>query len=192
MDTLLFTIVIIGAGFLMILLILLITLVGAYNSFIKLRNDLDEAKSSIDVMLKNRHSTIPNLVSAAKEYMRHETEIFDKITKLREQALKSTDDQTKMEYENELSTELSKLSVQINNYPELKANTNIVHLQKSIVTLESKISAARRNFNAAAKAYNNKIDRFPTNLLAMVLSFSRQSYLEFPEASADIDVGNLF
>lgn len=175
------------------LLIVFIVIFKLYNSLIKVRNDLRESKSSVDVILKNRHSTIPNLVSSVKEYMKHESEIFKNITKLKEQATNDNlTEKQRMKAETDLSTELSKITLRINNYPELKADKNVLHLQKSIVTLETKISASRRNFNATAKEYNNKVERFPTKLFAMIMNFPPQSYLEFPESVDDVNVSNLF
>ncbi|WP_456479323.1 LemA family protein, partial [Nautilia sp.] len=114
-----------------------------YNSLISKKNQVENIFGSIDTLLKKRRNLIPNLVESVKAYMKHEKELLEKITELRSRAEKSVDENEKMNYENQISSLLGKILVSVENYPELKANENVMHLQMTLAEIEEQISAAR-------------------------------------------------
>lgn len=178
----------IGIGVLVILLVIM------YNSLISKRNQVENAFGSIDVMLKKRLDLIPNLVAAVKTYMKHESETLTKLTELRAKAISgnlSTDE--KIGLNNQLNKAIGGLMVAVENYPDLKASSNFLQLQGSINEVEEQLSAARRSFNASVTDYNNKVEMFPTNLLAGMMGFKRKPVFEIPEAERkNVNVETLF
>lgn len=164
--------VLIAAGVLVLLLVLL------YNSLVGKRNQVDSVFSTIDVMLKKRYDLIPNLVDTVKGYMQHERETLERLTQLRSQALNSRTNDEKVAVDNQIAGPLRQIMVAVENYPELKANQNFLHLQGTLNEVEEQISAARRAFNAAVLEYNNAVQMFPTNLIAGMMSLQRRGYFE--------------
>lgn len=165
-----------------------------YNSVVGCRNAVDNAFSSIDVMLKKRADLIPNVVATVKQYMQHEAGLLERITALRAQATSpgvSAND--RMVAEGQLSGALGQLRVAVENYPDLKANTNFLQLQGTLNECEEQISASRRAFNAAVLDYNNCLDKFPSNIVAGMLKFERKAFFEIPEKErVNVDVGAMF
>ncbi|HAN79365.1 MAG TPA: LemA family protein, partial [Bacteroidales bacterium] len=149
---------------------------------------------AIDAMLKKRYDLLPNLIATVKEYMKHEAGVLTEITALRAQATSgniSTED--KVMIENQLAKKVSGIMVAVENYPDLKANTNFLQLQASWNEIEEQISAARRAFNAMVTEYNNSVETFPTNLIAKMMGFKRKSVFEIAEAERqNISAKNLF
>lgn len=165
-----------------------------YNGFIRKRNLIEQAFSSIDVMLKKRCDLVPNLVATVKEYMRHESETFGKITALRAQAMDpKSDSGERLRANNELGRQVRGLMLQVENYPELKASQNFLLLQHSLNEIEEQLAASRRAFNATVNDYNTSIEMFPGNLLARMFSFTRRPLLETDAAERkNIDAGAAF
>ena len=147
--------------------LVLLLIISMYNGLIRRKNEVENAFGSIDAQLKQRFDLIPNLVAAVKQYMQHEQETLTKLTELRTQA-QSTDlsNEDKVAINNELTQNMGKLMVSVENYPELKASDNFVQLQRSLNEVESQISAARRNYNAAITDYNHGIQTFPPSIIA--------------------------
>jgi LemA protein len=176
-----------------LLLVVLLVPVLMYNGLVGKRNQVDNIFGTLDAMLKKRWDLIPNLAAAVKGYARHEQELLDRITaeRSRFQTENLSSDQ-KVGFDNRVSQALSQALLVAENYPDLKASDNFLHLQRSLVELEEQISAARRAFNAAVTDYNNAVDMFPTNLVASAFSFRRKTLFELDtiERSA-VKVGEL-
>lgn len=158
--------------------VLLLALVLMYNSLVAKRNQVDSVFSTVDVMLKKRYDLIPNLINTVKGYMTHERETLERLTELRVKALSSNSNDERVAVENEMAGPLRQIMVAVENYPDLKANQNFLHLQSSLNEVEEQISAARRAYNAAVLAFNNAVDMFPTNLIAGMLGFTRRTFFE--------------
>lgn len=165
-----------------------------YNSLIRKKNAVNNAYSSIDVYLKQRHDLIPALVSTVKEYMRHERQLLERITELRAAVVsQNLNDQRRFELEGELSRLISRLIVSVENYPDLKANQNFLHLQQTLNEVEEKIAASRRFYNSAVTELNNAIEMFPTNIFARLMKLSKRAWFEVAEQQkSEIDVERLF
>ncbi len=153
-------------------------LVGIYNGFIKSKNNCEEAYSTMDVYLKKRFDLIPNLVETVKGYAKHESETFEKVVKARSMVGSATTVEERAEAENQLTGTLKTLFAVAEAYPELKANQNFVDLQNQLQTLEGEIAESRKYYNATVKTYNNKVEMFPSSIIANVCGFSRKPMFE--------------
>ncbi|MCF8370812.1 MAG: LemA family protein [Bacteroidales bacterium] len=158
--------------------LVILIIIGLYNTIIRKRNEVNNAFASIDAMLKKRYDLLPNLVELVKQYMAHEKTVFVEITKLRSQVSSEIPSDEKLEKYNALQKHADRLLLNVENYPDLKASANFLHLQASWNSTEEQISASRRYFNAAVTDYNNHIQMFPYNILADLLKFSPQSVFE--------------
>ena len=165
-----------------IVIILLIALVGymiyIFNKIIKASNLNYEAFSNIDTALKKRFDLIPNLVETVKGYAKHESDTFEKVIQARNGYMNAKDDDGKIKASKELSSGISKIFALAENYPELKANTNFVDLQNQLKDVEEKISYARQFYNDSVLIYNNKIEMFPSNIVASIFHFTKESFFE--------------
>jgi len=179
---------------LIIIGVLGLILVFMYNTLISRKNQVENIFGSVDAVLKKRFDLIPNLVSSVQQYMGHEKELLEKITKWRSQAMKSgISDETKIELDQKMSGALGSIMVAVENYPDLKANQNIMHLQRTLTEVEAQISAARRAYNQAVTDYNNAIEMFPTNIMANMMRFSRKAVFETAEHERqNVNVKELF
>jgi len=175
-------------------LLLLVIFMAMYNSLIAKKNQVDYAYSGIDVQLKKRHDLIPNLVATVRQYMEHERGLLERITELRARAISpNLPEGERMQVEAALSTALRSLMVAVENYPNLKANENFLHLQASLNEIEEQLAAARRAYNAAVTDFNNAIEMFPTNFVASMMGLSRRAVFEATEEErATPDVAQLF
>lgn len=171
-----------------IILIILFVVLGyvfmAYNSLIQKRNRVKEAFSDIDVQLKRRHDLIPNLVSTVKGYASHEKEAFDAVTKARAAAMGATNTHDKADTQNMLSSTLKSLFAVAEAYPELKANTNFLELQRELSDTENKIQASHRFHNSTVLEYNTALESIPTNIIASAFSFTRAEFFELNDEAA--------
>ncbi len=150
----------------------------AYNRFIRLRRQKDEAWSDIDVQLKRRHDLIPNLVEAVKGYAAHESGVFEKVTQARAQAINATGAAQKAEAENMLSGALKSLFAVAEAYPQLRASENFGKLQEELSDTENKIQAARRFYNGNVRDLNIAIESFPGNVVAKAFNFKQAEFFE--------------
>ena len=157
-----------------ILVLVIIWLVSLYNGLVRLRNRRQNAFADIDVQLRQRHDLIPQLVETVKGYAGHEKEVFIKITEARSAAMAATTIDGKIAAEQQLTTALAGLKVQVEAYPDLKANQNFLQLQEELSDIENKLAASRRFFNAATTEYNNSVESFPSNLIANNFGFKRE------------------
>lgn len=158
--------------------LIFIGFIGIYNSLIRLRNQVKNAWSQIDVQLKRRHDLIPNLIETAKGYMKHEQETLKGITEARSKAMKANSVTEKADAERALSGAMSQFYVVVENYPDLKANQNFLALQEELTTTENKIAFSRQNYNDQVLFFNNKIHMFPSNIVAGMFSFKQESFFE--------------
>ncbi|HSL89131.1 MAG TPA: LemA family protein [Ignavibacteriaceae bacterium] len=166
---------------LVIIVALALFLVSIYNSLIQLRNRVKNAWSQIDVQLKRRHDLIPNLIETVKGYMKHEREIMENITKYRSQAMDAGSVGEKAKAESLLSGALGQLRVQIENYPDLKANQNFLVLQEELTGTENRISFSRQAYNDQVLFFNNKIQMFPSNIIAGMFGFKEEEFFQIED-----------
>lgn len=152
--------------------------VSIYNKLIQLRNLVKEAWSSIDVMLKKRHDLIPNLVETVKGYASHEKEALQSVTDARNQAGNRGSVKETEAAEARLNTALVHLFAVAEQYPDLKANTNFLQLQSQLADLEGDIEKSRRYYNGTTRNYNTLIESFPSNIIAGMFNFEKETYFE--------------
>ncbi len=162
-------------------------LVVKYNGFITLRNRTEEAWADIDVQLKRRYDLIPNLVNTVKGYATHESTAFEKVTEARAKAMGAQTVAEKGEADNMLTGTLKSLFAIAEAYPELKANTNFLELQRELSDTENKIMASRRFYNGNVRDFNTGVQMFPGNIIAGMFNFKA---LEFFELEQDSDAKN--
>ncbi len=167
---------------LVIVIVIILWLIFAYNRLVKFRNRAKEALSDIDVQTKRRYDLIPNLMESVKGYMTHEREVFERVTEARANAINAGGAQ-KAGAENILSGALKSLFAVAENYPELKANQNFLALQEELTDTEDKIQAARRFYNTNVRDMNTAIETFPTNIFAQVFGFSAMEFFETESAA---------
>ncbi len=161
-----------------IVLLIIVTVIGMYNSLVRLRNQVDNAWSQIDVQLKRRHDLIPNLVETAKGYMQHERDTFESITRARSQAMGAGSVSESSKAEGALSGALSNFMLVVENYPDLKANQNFLSLQETLTSTENKIAFARQGYNDQVLFFNNKTQMFPSNIIANSFNFKKRDFFE--------------
>ncbi|MBC7363740.1 MAG: LemA family protein [Candidatus Aminicenantes bacterium] len=169
---------------LIIVALLVLILIGLYNSLVTLRNRCDNAWAQVDVQLRRRYDLIPNLVETVKGYAKHEREVFEKVTEARAKAINAQTVKEQGEAENMLTGALKSLFAVVENYPELKANQNFLMLQEELAGTESKIAYARQFYNDMVMKYNTKIQIFPSNIVANLFGFKEKEYFEIEEPAA--------
>jgi len=167
--------------------LLIIFVIGIYNGLVRRRNQVDNSWSQIDVQLKRRHDLIPNLVETAKGYMKHERETFEAITNARSQAMGAKTVSEASKAEGALGEALSKFMLVVENYPDLKANQNFLSLQEELSSTENRIAFARQNYNDQVLFFNNKIQMFPSNIIAGMFGFGKRDFFEI-EIAAEREV----
>lgn len=179
---------------LIILLVVIIILVLMYNSLVAKKNQVENIFAGVDAVLKKRYDLIPNLVASVGKYMEHEKSILEEVTKLRAEANKpNISDAQKMALDTKVTSALGSIMIAVENYPELKANENVMHLQHSLNEIEEQISAARRAYNQAVTDYNNAIEMVPTNFMAQAMNYQRKAVFEIDETQRqNVNVKELF
>jgi LemA protein len=158
--------------------VVVVWVIAAFNSLVVLKNRAKEAWSDIDVQLKRRYDLIPNLVETVKGYATHERELFEKVTKARASAMSAQGAKEKAGAENMLSDTLKSLFAVSENYPDLKASTNFLELQRELSDTEDKIQASRRFYNTNVRDLSIKIETFPTNIIASSFGFKQMELFE--------------
>ena len=158
-----------------------------YNRFVLLRNRVKEAWSDIEVLLKRRYDLIPNLVETVKGYAAHEKNTLEAVINARNIAMKSGNKSIAEQSKNEniLSGTLKSLFALSENYPDLKANTNFLELQRELVDTENKIQASRRFYNNNVLAFNTKREMFPSNIIANIFNFEKNEFFKLDEAEKE-------
>ena len=167
-----------------VLIVLVLWLVAAFNRLVILQTRAKEAWSDIEVQLKRRYDLIPNLVETVKGYAAHERELFEKVTQARANAMVAQTPSAKASAENALSGTLKSLFAVAESYPDLKAATNFLELQRELTDTEDKIQASRRFYNTNVRDLNIKIDTFPSNIAASMFSFKKMEFFETGDAAA--------
>jgi LemA protein len=167
--------------------VLLLFIISIYNRLVKLRLRRENAFADIDVQLKQRHDLIPQLLNTVKGYMKHEEGVLTKITEARSRAMNASSINEKIEAENQLSQSMSGLSIQVEAYPDLKANQNFMQLQNEISDIENKLAAVRRFFNSATRELNTAIQVFPNNIFAGMFGFSSQPMFDVGADRATVE-----
>jgi LemA protein len=161
---------------------------SAFNGLVRSRNQVDNAWSQIDVQLKRRHDLIPNLVESVKGYMQFEQDTLTKVTNARAAAVAAgaQGPAAQAQAENTLTSTLRSLFAVVENYPDLKANQNVVALQEELTTTENKISFARQFYNDSVMTYNTKIQSFPANTIAGMFNFTSRQFFEGEAADREV------
>jgi len=168
----------VGWIILIIVLVIGLYILAKYNSFIVLRNRIQNAWAQINVELKRRYDLIPNLVETVKGYAIHERELLEKVTQARSKAMEAKDLKEKGEAENILSGTLKSLFAVSEDYPNLKASENFLELQRELRDTEDKIQAARRFYNGVVRDLNTRIESFPANIIASMFKFKPMEMFE--------------
>jgi len=176
-----------------IIVILVIFLISLYNGLVQRRLRIDEAFAQIEVQLKRRHDLIPNLVNAVKGYMGFEQKVLTDVTNARAAAVAAgaQGPAQQAQAENALTGTLRSLFAVVENYPELKANQNVLELQEQLTTTENQISFARQHYNASVLDYNTAIQVFPAVLIAGILGFTKREFFDAEPEAAEVPAVDL-
>ena len=164
-----------------IVVVLLIAFLVAYNGFIKENNKVKEAFATMDVYLKKRWDLIPNIVETVKGYAKHEKETLEEVIKLRNGTYDNMSDDEKIKANEKLSSGINKIMVLAEAYPELKANENFKDLSNQLVKVEDDIANSRKYYNATVRDFNNKVEMFPSNIVAKLLGYKSKNMFEANE-----------
>ena len=167
---------------LVILAVLVLYVIAVYNGLVVARQRVKEAWSTIDTQLKRRYDLIPNLLETVKGYAKHEKATLQAVIEARNAAMKVTGADKKGKAEETLSGTLKSIFALGESYPDLKANTNFLELQRDLRDTEDKIQAARRFYNGNVLSLNTKIEQFPSNIIASMFSFEKQDFFELDAA----------
>ena len=171
-----------------IIVLLAFWFISIYNKLIKLRNRKDDQWAQIDVQLKRRADLIPNIVETVKGYAGHEKSTLEDVIKARNTFVSAKTPEEEMQAAGEMTQALTKLFALTEAYPDLKANTNFLSLQNDLKETEDKISYARQFFNDTVLTYNNKVEMFPSSILAKMFGFKRSPFFELAEADREAPV----
>jgi LemA protein len=173
------TIIVIAA-----VVLLIIIIAAMYNTLVKTKIRVEEAWSDITVQLKRRYDLIPNLVNSVKGYAKHESEVFEKVTAARANALNAQGVKETAQAENQFEGALKSLFAVAEAYPQLRATENFQQLQAELTDTEDKIMASRRFYNGAARDLNIKIDTFPSNIIAGMFGFKKREFFEVDDVAS--------
>jgi LemA protein len=176
-----------------VLLIIVLPLVGTYNSLVQKDAAVDKAFADLDVQLQRRYDLVPNLVAAVKGALNQEQAVFGEIARARQNYAGARSNDDKVAAANQLEGAISRLLVIVENYPQLKSNQNIQDLMVQLEGTENRISQARRDYNAVVTEYNVSIRRFPRNLIAGMFGFNKRPLFVAQPAAAQapqVDLGN--
>lgn len=161
-----------------VIVLLVIWYIVTNNKLVALKNNRENAFADIDVQLKQRHDLIPQLIGSVKGYMDHESGVLTRITEARSKAMRASDVNSKIEAEKELGAAMGAFNIQVEAYPDLKANTNFLQLQNEISDIENKLAAVRRYFNSATKELNTAIESIPSNIVAGFKKMTIQPFFD--------------
>lgn len=190
----LIALLVVGGIILLVGIIIVIWIIATYNKFIRLRNNADEAYSTMDVYMKKRYDLIPNLVETVKGYAKHEEKTLEGVMQARYSCMSANTPEEKAKYENMLTGTLKSLFAVSENYPNLKADQNFIDLQNSLKTLEEEIANSRKYYNGCVKTYNIKRETFPSNIIAKWFKFEKKVLFEIENVeervAPKVDFGN--
>jgi LemA protein len=170
-----------------LLVLIALFLISAYNRLVRLRNNRENAFADIDVQLRQRHDLIPTLVDTVKGYMKHEKDLLTEVTNARANAMNAGSINEKIAAESQLSSALGGIKVAVEAYPDLKANQNFLNLQEEISDVENKLAAVRRFFNSATKELNVSVESFPSNLVAGMFGFNREPMFDLGDSRESME-----
>ena len=176
---------VVGLGVLLFIVVLI------FNFLVSKRNQMKNAFATVDALLKKRYDLIPNLVEAVKGYVKHEGSLLTEIARLRSEAMSGQKSGKEKEgIDSQMGNTLKSIMAVSENYPDLKASNNFIHLQKTLNEVEEQISAGRRAYNASVNDYNNAVMMFPANLLAGLFGFKAGDYFSITEKDREnVNVG---
>lgn len=164
-----------------VLLIIAFIVIGIYNGLVRGRNMVENTFAGIDVQLKKRYDLIPMLVETAKGYMKHEQEVLTRLAELRSTPYNNMSNEQKSELDKGICRIVEGLRVTVEKYPDLKASTNMLQLQRSLNETEEQLAASRRSYNAAVMSYNNSLQTFPSNIIANMFNFQKSQFFSAHE-----------
>lgn len=170
---------------LIVLAVVVLWIIWAFNRFVSLRNRSEEAWSDIEVQMKRRYDLIPNLVNTVKGYATHESTVFEKVTAARSAAMQAGNVADHAKAENMLTGALKSLFAIAEAYPDLKANVNFLELQRELSDTENKIQASRRFYNGNVRDLNVAVQSFPSNLIASLFHFTKRDFFDIPDAGPE-------
>jgi LemA protein len=165
-------------GLVALLVIVILVLIGIFNGLVVSRNRVDNSWSQIDVQLKRRANLVPNLIETVKGYAKHEKTVFKEVTEARTAIMKAGNVKQAEQADNMLTGALKSLFAVAENYPKLRASENFMQLQEELSGIESKIAYARQFYNDSVLSYNNKVQTFPSSVVAGMFSFALKDYFE--------------
>jgi len=171
---------------LILLVFVIFFVIKTYNSLVQLRNRVRNSWSQIDVQLKRRYDLIPNLVEVVKDYMEYEQETLQRVIEARNQAIDASGVKEQGAAENMLTGALRQLFALVENYPDLKANQNVLSLQEELTSTENKISFSRQHYNDMVMTINTRIEQFPANIIAGMFNFGQEDFFEIGETERDV------
>jgi LemA protein len=161
-----------------VIVVIVAWVIVTYNSLVSLKNQVDAAWRQIDVQLKRRHDLIPNLVEAVKGYMQFERDTLTQVVEARNRAVSATDQGTRVAAENQLTAGLGRLFALMENYPQLKADQNVMQLQEELTTTENQIAFSRQAYNDSVMQLNTRVQTFPGNVIANNFGFKQADYFK--------------
>lgn len=165
-----------------VVVIFIIWIIAAFNGFVRLKNQVENSWSQIDVQLKRRADLIPNLINTVKGYAKHEKEVFENVTKARSALVSAGNDVKKAAAaENMMTSALKSVFAVAEAYPQLKANENFIQLQEELTGTENKVAASRQYYNDTVMEYNTKRESFPSNVIAGMFNFGEKDLFEIEE-----------
>ena len=164
-----------------IILVILLMFLSIYNSFVRLKNDVEEGFATMDVYLKKRFDLIPNLVETVKGYAIHEKEVLENVTKARSAVSNASSTEERVNGENKITSTLKTLFAVAEAYPDLKANSNFQSLMEQLQGIEGDIANSRKYYNAVVKKYNVKIESFPSNIVASIFNYTKKPMFEITD-----------
>ena len=168
-----------------VVLLIVFFVIGQYNTLVSLRNKVKDQWSQIDVLLKRRFDLIPNLVETVKGYAKHEKDTLEEVIAARNKFTSSNSAEEEMEANNQITGALNKLFALSEAYPELKANENFKDLQANLKDTEDKITYARQFYNDAVLKYKNKLEMFPSNIVASLFRFKAEKFFEATDSEKE-------
>ncbi|MCA9399148.1 MAG: LemA family protein [Candidatus Omnitrophica bacterium] len=169
--------------FILILICVAVAGIYFYNKLVRLKMNMKEAFSGIDIQLKRRHNLIPNIVETVKGYSRHESELLESVTRMRSELQGQTAPGRDIPKENDLSKSLKSIFALVEAYPDLKADKNFRQLQENLIEIEDQLQYARRYYNGTIRDYNILVQSFPSNLIANTFNFTKEEFFEIEYAT---------
>ena len=168
-----------------VVVLLILYFVSTYNTFVRLKNTVEEAFSTMDVYLKQRWDLIPNIVETVKGYAKHEKSTLEEVIKLRNTAYDQMSPDEKLEANKSLSQGITKIMALAESYPDLKANENFKDLSQQLTKVEADIANARKYYNAVVRKFNDKVEMFPSNIVGKLFHFKGEKMFEIQEAERE-------